>query len=68
MSDVSGRLFRVVSVIAEAGCNILDVQHYRAGWKVPVGYVDVEMLVETRREGDGERIDAALRARGFQFR
>jgi threonine dehydratase len=66
--DVPGQLARILEVLEEHGSNILDVQHYRAGWKVPVGYVDVEMLVETRREGDGERIDAALRARGFQFR
>ena len=46
--------------------NVLDVQHYRAGWKVPLGFVDVEILVETRRAGDGASIDSKLRERGFE--
>ncbi len=65
MRDVPGQLYQVVSLLAETRCNILDVQHYRAGWKVPVGFVDVEVLLETRTPGQGAEIEALLRQRGF---
>jgi threonine dehydratase len=67
-ADVPGQLARIVGVLQELGSNILDVQHYRAGWKVPLGFVDVEMLVETRYAEDGARIDERLRALGFEVR
>jgi threonine dehydratase len=65
LRDVPGQLSRVLDTLTEAQSNVLDVQHYRAGWKVPLGFVDVEILVETRRAGDGAQIDAKLRERGF---
>ncbi|MBK7876948.1 MAG: threonine ammonia-lyase [Planctomycetes bacterium] len=66
VSDVPGQLAQVLAVISEEQGNVLDVQHYRAGWKVPIGFTDIEVLVETRRAGQGARIDAALSARGFE--
>jgi threonine dehydratase len=65
LRDVPGQLSRVLDTLSEAQSNVLDVQHYRAGWKVPLGFVDVEILVETRRAGDGASIDSKLRERGF---
>ncbi len=67
MSDVPGQLYQVLAVLAETRCNVLDVQHYRAGWKVPVGSVDVEVLIETRNPGQGAQIEDLLRARGFRL-
>ncbi len=66
MRDAAGQLERVVSVVATHGGNILDIQHYRAGWKVPVGYVDVEILMETRAPEEGAAIEAALTERGIE--
>lgn len=68
LADVPGELAQVLSVISEAEGNVLEVQHYRAGWKVPIGSTDIEVLVETRRAGQGAAIDAALSARGFEVR
>jgi len=65
VSDVPGQLVQVLGILAETRCNILDVQHYRAGWKVPVGFVDVEVLVETRHPGQGPELEALLLSRGF---
>lgn len=64
--DEPGQLVQILGVVSECEGNVLDVQHYRAGWKVPIGSTDVEVLVETRRAGQGARIDAALSARGFE--
>lgn len=66
--DVPGQLYQVLGLLAETRCNILDVQHYRAGWQVPVGFVDVEVLLETRHAAHGREIEALLRSRGFAVR
>jgi threonine dehydratase len=65
LDDAPGQLQRVVGIVAEHQGNVLDVQHYRAGYKVPAGLVDLEVLIETRQPGDGARIDAALRLAGL---
>ncbi len=63
--DTPGQLQRVLEVVSARGCNVLDVQHYRAGWKVPVGMVDVEILLETRDPAQGPEIEKLLSTRGF---
>jgi threonine dehydratase len=68
MRDEPGQLKRVLETVADHDVNVLDVQHYRAGWKVPVGSVDVELLTETRHASQGAELDAALRERGFEIR
>jgi len=68
VADVPGQLAQILGAISELEGNVLDVQHYRAGWKVPIGSVEVEVLVETRRAGQGAHIDQALAARGFEVR
>jgi len=66
--DIPGQLHDVLGLLAQTRCNVLDVQHYRAGWKVPVGFVDVELLIETRTPGQGLEIERLLAQRGFQLR
>jgi threonine dehydratase len=66
--DVPGTLVRIAQVLADTGCNILDIDHHRQGWKVPVGFVEVEILLETRRAGDTQEVDRALAAAGFELR
>ena len=63
--DVPGQLSAVLGILAGTRCNILDVQHYRAGWQVPVGFVDVEVLLETRHPAQGREVEELLRSRGF---
>ena len=65
VADVPGQLYQVLGILAETRCNVLDVQHYRAGWKVPVGFVDVALLIETRHPGQGAEVEELLRSRGF---
>jgi threonine dehydratase len=63
--DVPGQLARVLAVVAVSECNVVDVQHLRAGWQVPLGFVDLDLVVETRRAEAGPKLDTALRAAGF---
>jgi threonine dehydratase len=63
--DQPGQLTRVLDVLAERRVNILDIEHYRAAWRVPIGTVDVEMLLEVRDGAHAREITQLLRADGF---
>ena len=59
MPDVSGSLAKVAAVIAEAGGNIVEIQHQRLFGTSSVRSPEVEFLVETR---DREHTEALVRA------
>ncbi len=59
MPDVSGSLAKVAALIAEAGGNIVEVQHQRIFGTSSVRSPEVEFLIETR---DRAHTDALLRA------
>jgi threonine dehydratase len=66
MADRPGQLRGVLGVLEAEGCNVVDIIHFRSGWRVPIGTVDVEILVETRRAGQGAELDERLRAEGYE--
>jgi len=66
MEDRPGQLQVVFDVIARQSANVKDVRHDRSGWKVPVGAVEVEVLVELRNARDLERLYTDLGQRGFE--
>jgi len=68
VADTPGQLARLVGIVATNQCNVLDVQHLRAGWQVPLGFVDIDLVVETRRSDAGALLDTSLRAAGFDTR
>jgi threonine dehydratase len=57
-------LFRL---LAEHEVNILDVASRRAALDLPVGVVEVSLLVETRGGEEAHAVTAALAKAGFQF-
>jgi threonine dehydratase len=63
--DKPGQLTQVLDVLASRRVNILDVEHNRAAWRVPIGSVDVEMLLEVRDGAHAREITQLLRAAGF---
>jgi threonine dehydratase len=57
MPDISGSLAKVASLIAEAGGNIVEVQHQRVFGTASVKSTEIEFLIETRdREHTAEVI------------
>ncbi len=64
--DEPGTLRRVLETVEGESGNVLDIRHDRAGWKVPVGAVDVDVLMELRTESSGPEIEAKLEALGFE--
>ena len=67
VDDEPGTLRRVLAAVEAVRGNILDVRHDRAGWKVPVGAVELDLLVELRRGDLGREVEAALVREGFQI-
>ncbi len=65
--DRPGRLNRILSHLASRKVNVLDVVHHRAGWSIPLGRVEIELLVETRDAAHGAEILDDLRAAGFSI-
>ena len=60
MPDVSGSLAKVAALIAEAGGNIVEVQHQRIFGTSSVRSPEVEFLVETRDRAHTSELVAAL--------
>ena len=66
MPDVSGSLAKVAALIAEAGGNIVEVQHQRVFGAASVKSPEVEFLVETRDRGHTDALIAALEKNGVR--
>ena len=64
MADVSGSLAKVAALIAEAGGNIVEVQHQRIFGTASVRSPEVEFLVETREREHTEALVALLEKNG----
>jgi threonine dehydratase len=61
MPDVSGSLAKVATLIADAGGNIVEVQHQRIFGTASVRAPEVEFLVETRDREHTDAVVASLR-------
>ena len=66
MPDVSGSLAKVAAMIAEAGGNIVEVQHQRIFGTASVRTPEVEFLVETREREHTEALVALLEKNGVK--
>jgi len=68
ISDLPGNLANVAGLIAELGGNIVEVEHERWYRDVPVRLAQIEVQVEVRSAGDGQRIADGLADGGFPTR
>jgi threonine dehydratase len=63
--DRPGRLLKILAHLASRKVNVFDVVHHRAGWRIPLGQVEIELLVETRDAAHAAEIVADLTAAGY---
>jgi threonine dehydratase len=66
MPDVSGSLAKVAGLIAEAGGNIVEVQHQRVFGTSSVKSPEVEFLIETRDRVHTEALVGSLQRSGVR--
>ena len=66
MPDISGSLAKVAAMIAEAGGNIVEVQHQRIFGARSVRLTEIEFLVETREREHTESLVALLEKNGVK--
>ncbi len=66
LPDIAGSLARVTALIAEAGGNIVEVQHQRMFGAGSVRSTEVEFLVETRERAHSDALVAQLEQNGVK--
>jgi len=65
--DRPGELARLLGVIAEAGANIVGVEHHREGVVGRLGEVEIALQVETKGRPHIDELVARLRAEGYRL-
>jgi threonine dehydratase len=66
--DRPGNLAHLLTRVAEAGANIVDVSHVREGLELHVRETAVELVIETRGHDHAEAVVATLNKAGYQTR
>lgn len=65
MPDRPGNLVHLLEQVAADGANVIDINHRRAAWQVPVDRTGIEMILEVRDEAHGRMIVQSLERRGY---
>ncbi|KAB8144407.1 threonine ammonia-lyase [Chloroflexia bacterium SDU3-3] len=66
IEDRPGNLAPLISRVAEAGANVVDIVHRRAVWLGPVDRVGIEMILEVRDEAHGQQVLQHITEAGYQ--
>ena len=65
VSDLPGGLAGLLATVAEAGANLIDVEHVREGVDLDVRQTGIELTLETRSPEHAEQLLERLRAAGY---
>lgn len=68
ISDRPGHLARLLTVIGDAGGNLIDVSHLREGYNLHVRETGVQLALETRGGEHAQRLLDAVHAAGYDVR
>jgi threonine dehydratase len=66
--DRPGSLARLLSLVGEAGANLVDVEHLREGLDLHVRETAVQLVLETRGREHADGVLAQLRDAGYEAR
>lgn len=67
LRDVPGQLAQLLKVLADTGANVLEVTHHRRGLRIPPGYANVEIVVETRDPEHAALLTQRLEEHNYPF-
>lgn len=65
VEDRPGNLAPLVTRVAEAGANVIDIFHRRAVWLAPLDRVGIELVLEVRDEQHGQYVMRHLAEAGY---
>ncbi|MBL8095537.1 MAG: hypothetical protein JNL73_15300, partial [Anaerolineales bacterium] len=65
VDDRPGNLAPLISCVAGAGANVIDIYHRRAVWLSPINQVGIVMVLEVRDPEHGQSVLARLRESGY---
>jgi threonine dehydratase len=65
LDDKPGQLALLATLFADTGANVLSVAHHRFGIDLPVGRVQVVLLLEVRNRDHANEVASALQRAGF---
>jgi threonine dehydratase len=68
VSDRPGALARLLTLVGEAGANLIEVQHVREGLDLHVRETAIELVLETRGREHAEQVLSAFRDAGYEAR
>jgi threonine dehydratase len=66
LPDLPGGLARLLTLVGEAGANVIEVAHERISPSLLLDEVDVHLQLETRGEPHAEAVVARLREHGYK--
>jgi threonine dehydratase len=66
--DRPGSLARLLSLVGEAGANLLDVEHLREGLDLHVRETGVQLVLETRGRKHADEVVRLVREHGYEAR
>jgi threonine dehydratase len=65
--DRPGSLASMLERVAEAGANVMEINHQRAIWLAPLGYTGIEMILEVRDEQHAKLVHKHLEDCGYHL-
>ena len=68
VDDKPGQLALLAQLLSETGANVLSVAHHRFGIALPVGRVQVVLMLEVRNEAHADEVRSALETRRLRAR
>lgn len=64
--DQPGALATLTKIVAEAGGNIMEVNHQRQFAAIPLKYTEIELVVETKDNNHRDQVIKSLEKAGFE--
>ncbi|MBI4503945.1 MAG: threonine ammonia-lyase [Chloroflexi bacterium] len=65
LPDRPGELHRLTRHLAREQVNIIQIEHHRAGWRLPIGSAEVTLHLETRDTAHAEHLIGLLQRAGY---
>ncbi len=67
LDDRPGALATLLHTVAQAGANIVSIEHHRLGQSLVLGHVEVQLALETRNQEHIDFLCERFRAMGYEF-